>query len=283
MSDDTPTRRYRTIWISDLHLGTRGCRSAELLDFLRAHDSDTLYLVGDLIDGWSLRKTWWWPQAHNDVVQKLLRKARKGTRVVFLPGNHDEFARGYVGQAFGGIEVLPDTMHRTADGKTLWVLHGDAFDPVVTKHRWLVPIAHGFLGVLRWLHIPTAWRLVRPLLGRPYRSLATFVKGQANQAMAALGDFERLAVEGARRRGADGVVCGHVHVPAMRTVDGILYCNDGDWVDSCTALVEHQDGRLELLRWTLRKAPPTEPPPAKTRPRDPHPSKRLLEAAGQVH
>lgn len=283
MSEDLPARRYRTIWISDVHLGTRGCRSAELLDFLRACDCETLYLVGDLIDGWSLRKAWWWPQAHNDVVQKLLRKARKGTRVVFLPGNHDEFAREYLGQAFGGIEVLPDAMHRTADGRILWVLHGDAFDPVVTKHRWLVPVAHGFLSLLRWLHLPTAWRLVRPLLGRPYRSLATFVKGQANQAMAALGDFERLAVEGARRRGADGVVCGHVHVPAMRTVEGILYANDGDWVDACTALVEHEDGRLELLRWTLRKPPPKETTAARTKERDQHPSGRLLEAAGKVH
>jgi len=253
MDDPTP-HRYRTIWISDVHLGTRAARVDELLDFLRHHESDTLFVVGDLIDGWVLRRTWWWPQAHNDVVQKLLRKARKGTRVVYVPGNHDEFARAYVGQAFGGVEVVLDAVHETADGRRLLVVHGDAFDPVVTKHRWLVPLAHGFLGLLRRLGIPTAWRVLRWCLGRPYASLATFVRGQANGAIAALGDFERLATTAARKRGADGVVCGHVHVPVIRTVDGILYANDGDWVDSCSALVEHADGRLEIVRWRGREA-----------------------------
>jgi UDP-2,3-diacylglucosamine pyrophosphatase LpxH len=248
MTDDVTPTRYRTIWISDVHLGTRDCKAAELLDFLRRHDADVIYLVGDLIDGWVLKHAWWWPQAHNDVVQKLLRRARKGTRVVYVPGNHDEFARGYLGHRFGGIEVVEDTVHETADGKKLWVVHGDRFDPVVTKHRWLVPLVHGFLSLMRRIGLAGAWRLVRPLLGSPYRSLASYVKSRANLAMAALGDFERLAVEETRRRGLDGVVCGHVHVPAMRMLDGIEYLNDGDWVDSCSALVEHDDGRLELLR-----------------------------------
>jgi len=248
MIDDDSPRRWRAIWISDVHLGTHDCKATELLDFLRGHDADVIYLVGDLVDGWVLKRAWWWPQAHNDVVQKLLRRARKGTRVVYLPGNHDEFARGYLGHHFGGIEVLEDTVHETADGRRLWVVHGDRFDPVVTKHRWLVPLAHGFLSLLRHVGVTGAWRLVRPLLGRPYRSLAAYVKSRANLAMAALGDFESLAVAETRRRGLDGVVCGHVHVPAMRTIDGIEYLNDGDWVDSCSALVEHDDGRLELLR-----------------------------------
>lgn len=254
--DDTPPTRYRTIWLSDVHLGTHAARAEELLDFLRLHDADTIYVVGDLVDGWVLRRAWYWPQAHNDVLQKLLRKARKGTRVVYVPGNHDEFARGYAGHAFGGVEVTLEAMHETADGRRLLVVHGDAFDPVVTKHRWLVPLAHGFLGLLRGLGVPTAWRLVRRCLGRPYASLATYVRGRANGAIAALGDFERLATAAARRRGADGVVCGHVHVPAMRTVDGVLYLNDGDWVDSCSALVEHGDGRLELVRAGAREARP---------------------------
>jgi UDP-2,3-diacylglucosamine pyrophosphatase LpxH len=260
--EDTATRRYRTIWISDVHLGTRAARAEELLDFLRVHDADTIYVVGDLFDGWVLKRSWYWPQSHNDVVQKLLRKARKGTRVVFVPGNHDEFARAYAGHGFGGVEVLLETFHETADGRRLWIVHGDAFDPVVTKHRWLVPLAHGFLSVMRHLGIPTAWRGVRSLLGRPYESLATYVRAKANGAIAALGDFEALATAAARRRGADGVVCGHIHVAAMRTVDGILYLNDGDWVDSCSALVEHGDGRLEIVRWRAgdaeRRDAPTE-------------------------
>lgn len=247
--DDVASRTYRTLWISDVHLGTRAARVDDLLDFLRHHDAETLYLVGDVFDGWVLRRTWWWPQAHNDVVQKLLRKVRKGCRVVYVPGNHDEFARAYAGHGFGGVEVTLDAMHETADGRRLLVIHGDAFDPVVTRHRWLVPLAHGFLALLRRVGVPTAWRAVRWCLGRPYASLASYVRGKANGALAALGDFERLATAAARRRGADGVVCGHVHVPAIRDVDGILYCNDGDWVDSCSALAEHADGRLELLRW----------------------------------
>ena len=281
MSEEVSPRRLRTIWISDVHLGTRDSKAEALLDFLRRHESETLYLVGDLLDGWVLRRSWFWPQSHNDVVQKVLRKARKGTRVVFIPGNHDEFARAYAGHSFGEVEVVLDAMHRTADGRLLWVVHGDAFDPVLTNHRWLVPVAHGFLSFLRWAHIPTAWRWIRPLLGRPYRSLAALVKSRANSAMAALGDFERLATSEARRRGADGIVCGHVHVPAMREVNGILYVNDGDWVESCTALVEHEDGRLELVRWT-----PSPPPAVATRSRRKERAAAMapvLAAAGRIH
>lgn len=249
MVDEAPAHRYRAIWISDVHLGTRDCRAAELLDFLRSHDADVIYLVGDLIDGWVLRRTWHWPQAHNDVMQKLLRKVRRGARVVYTPGNHDEFARAYLNHQFGGIDVVDDAVHVTADGRRLWVVHGDRFDPVVSRHRWLIPVAHGFLALLRRVGIPTLWRMIRPLFGRPYRSLASFVKSRANLAMAALGDFERIAVAETRRRGLDGIVCGHVHVAAMRSIEGVLYANDGDWVDSCTALVEHDDGRLEIVRW----------------------------------
>jgi UDP-2,3-diacylglucosamine pyrophosphatase LpxH len=278
MGDVAETLRFRTIWISDVHLGTRDCRAEDLLDFLRRTESETLYLVGDVVDGWVLRRAWHWPQAHNDVVQKVLRKARKGTRVVYVPGNHDEFARAYAGLSFGGVEVALEAVHRTADDRLLWVVHGDAFDPVVTRHRWLVPVAHGLLSVLRWLHVPTAWRCVRPLLGRPYRSLATLVKGRANAAIAALSDFERVATTGARKRGADGVVCGHVHVPATRAVDGVLYLNDGDWVDSCSALVEHADGRLEVLRWRAARDRGARGPREPLAPGTPLPA-----AAGRVH
>src|SRR5438874_2282960 len=246
---DTTERRYRTIWISDIHLGTPSCRASDLLDFLRWNESDTLYLVGDVVDGWALRRSWHWEQSHNDVVQKLLRKARKGTRVLYLPGNHDEFARAYVGHRFGDIEVAEDALHRAADGRTYLIVHGDRFDPVVASHRWLVPVVHRIVDLFRVLGFRWLWRGVGSLFGRPYRSLAAYVKGRANQAMAALGDFERLATAAARARGADGVICGHVHVPSMREIDGTVYANDGDWVDSCTAFVEHDDGRLEFVRW----------------------------------
>ena len=248
MEDANDTIRFRTIWISDVHLGTRDCRAEALLEFLRTHESDTLYLVGDLFDGVRMRRSWFWLQSHNDVVQKLLRKARKGTRVLFLPGNHDEFARAYVGHHFGGIEVAADDVHVTADGRRLWVVHGDRFDPVETTQSWVRPIAYGFAWVLGRLGVPAAWRLVRPLLGRPYRSLARYLKERANDAMAALIDFERIATSEARARGLDGVVCGHTHVPRTRTIDGTLYLNDGDWVSSCTALVENFDGTIELIR-----------------------------------
>src|SRR5262245_15034515 len=200
--------RWRTLWISDLHLGTRECRAVELLQFLRDNESETLYLVGDVFDGWRLRRSWFWAQTHNDVVQKILRKARKGTRVVFLPGNHDEFARSYLGHAFGGVEVVNETVHVTADGRRLLVAHGDQFDPVFTRHRWLVPFGRAVSAPVRWLRLPTIGRAVRSLFGRPYRSLAAFVKGHANRAVAALADFEHRATDAARRAGCDGVVCG---------------------------------------------------------------------------
>ena len=235
----------RTVWISDLHLGTPGCQAKALLDFLRDVQCETLYLVGDIIDGWQLRRTWYWPQAHNDVVQKLLRKARKGTRVVFVPGNHDEFARRYVTHTFGGIEVVDDCMHVTADGRRLWITHGDLFDGVIQCAKWLAYVgdaAYEFtLKVNRWFN------RARARLGLPYWSLSRYLKHKVKRAVSYIDDFEAAVAREARRRGADGVVCGHIHHAEMRDIDGILYCNDGDWVESLTALVEHQDGRLEII------------------------------------
>jgi UDP-2,3-diacylglucosamine pyrophosphatase LpxH len=240
-------RRYRTVWISDVHLGTRACRATALLDFLRRTECDTLYLVGDVIDGWALRRSWYWPQAHNDVVQKLLRKARKGTRVVYVPGNHDEFARQFAGHRFGGVEVLEEAMHETADGRRLWVLHGDAFDLLVRDHRLLVKLGDWAYAGVQVVHRIQAW--ARRRLGLAPWSLAAYVKARAKAAMDALCRFEESLALEARRRGAQGVVCGHTHHAEMRERDGVLYVNDGDWVDSCTSLVEHEDGRLEILRW----------------------------------
>ncbi|MGZ5240973.1 MAG: UDP-2,3-diacylglucosamine diphosphatase [Caldimonas sp.] len=243
-----PTRRYRSVWISDLHLGTPGCQAHALLDFLKSVECQTLFLVGDIVDGWQLRRGWYWPQSHNDVVQKLLRKARKGTRVVFVPGNHDEFARRYVGHEFGGIEVVDDWIHVTADGRRLWVTHGDLFDGVVQCARWLAHVGDRMYGFT--LHLNRHLNSLRARMGLPYWSLSRYLKQKVKRAVSYLGDFEAAVAREARRRGVQGVVCGHIHHAALREIDGIVYANDGDWVESLTALVEYADGRLEIVDWS---------------------------------
>ncbi len=242
------SRRYRTIWISDLHLGSAGCQSDALLDFLTHHDCDTLYLVGDIIDGWQLKRRWIWPQGHNDVVQMILRKARKGTQVIYVPGNHDDFARNYVDHHFGGIEVVYDAEHTTIDGKRLWITHGDLFDGVMQYARWLA-----YLGdrLYQSALLANAWfNRARARMGLGYWSLSQFLKHKVKDAVSFITAFENALIQEARRRGYDGVVCGHIHKAELREVDGILYCNDGDWVESRTALVEHWDGRLEIIEWS---------------------------------
>jgi len=240
-------KRYRAVFISDLHLGTPGCRAEDLLGFLKASSSEHLYLVGDIIDGWQLRRRWYWPQAHNDVVQKLLRRARKGCRVVFVPGNHDEFARGFIGHQFGGIEVVDDAVHVTAEGKRLWVTHGDYFDGVIQCAKWLAYVGDNLyeftLKLNRYLNH------LRAKFGLPYWSLSAYLKHKVKKAVNFISDFEQAVAHEARKRGHQGVVCGHIHHAEIREIDGVLYCNDGDWVESLTALVEHHDGRLELVRW----------------------------------
>jgi UDP-2,3-diacylglucosamine pyrophosphatase LpxH len=253
--------RVRTVWISDLHLGTPGCQAHALLDFLRVVECDTLFLVGDIVDGWQLRRSWYWPQAHNDVVQKLLRKARKGTKVVFVPGNHDEFARTYLGHDFGGIEIADEWIHCTADGRRLWVTHGDLFDGVIQCARWLAVLGdHAYELVLKLnRHVNRA----RARLGLQYWSLSRYLKLKVKRAVSYVSDFEQALAREARRRGVHGVVCGHIHHAELRDIDGILYANDGDWVESLTALVEHADGRLEILDWSQGTLPPaTQPLPA---------------------
>lgn len=250
--EDLGRPRYRSVFISDLHLGTPGCQAEALLDFLKSHPSDHLYLVGDIVDGWQLRRRWYWPQAHNDVVQKVLRRARKGCRVVYVPGNHDEFARQFAGHSFGGIEVAEEAVHVTAAGKALWVIHGDYFDGVVQCHRWLAYLGDNLyeftLKVNRHLN---HWR---GRLGLPYWSLSAYLKHKVKKALNYVMDFERAVAHEARRRGHQGVVCGHIHRAEMREIEGVLYCNDGDWVESRTALVEHDDGRLELVQWVASHA-----------------------------
>ena len=247
-----PKPRYRTIWISDIHLGTRGCKADYLLDFLRSTESDHLYLVGDIVDGWQLKRSWYWPQSHDQVVQTLLRKARKGTQVVYLPGNHDEVFRDYIGVHFAGIEVKRDAVHTTADGRRLLVFHGDHLDNIVRYARWIAVL--GDISYELALGLNTVFNRIRRRLGQPYWSLSAYLKHKVKNAVKFVDDYELAVANEALRRGADGVVCGHIHHAEIRQVGRVIYCNDGDWVESCSALVEHEDGRLELLHWAEVRA-----------------------------
>jgi len=243
---------YRSVFISDVHLGTRGSRAEFLADFLRRVRCDKLYLVGDIVDGWRLRKSWYWDAFHDEVLRLILKAARNGTEVVYIPGNHDEMFRAWLpmGLEIGGIKLREDAVHETADGRRFLVMHGDAFDSVVRYARFLAILGdHAYtasLAVNRWVN------LVRRRMGLPYRSLSAWLKRQVKGAVMAIDRFETALAAEALRRGVDGVVCGHIHHAEMREIGGVLYVNDGDWVESCTALVEHEDGRLELIDWAER-------------------------------
>ena len=241
-------RHFRTLFISDVHLGARGCQAELLLDFLRCHDADTIYLIGDIVDGWRLRSTWYWPQAHNDVVQKLLRKARKGARMIYVPGNHDEFLRDYYGTHFGGIEVAERYIHDGADGRRYLIIHGDHFDFVVTQARWLAHLGdHAYtLAIV----VNRIFNDLRRRLGFGYWSLSQWAKQKVKNAVNYIGEFEKTLVLEARRAGTDGVICGHIHHAAIHDDFDVTYINCGDWVESCTAIAEHADGRFEIIAWT---------------------------------
>ncbi|MEA2907373.1 MAG: hypothetical protein QOI12_4760 [Alphaproteobacteria bacterium] len=243
----TGPRRYRSLFISDVHLGARGCQAERLLDFLRVHDADLMFLVGDMIDGWQLRTGWYWPQAHNDVVQKLLRKARKGARIVYVPGNHDEFLRDYCGTHFGGIEVVENAIHDGADGRRYLVIHGDHFDLVVTQARWLALL--GSKAYDGMIVVNRLYNAIRRRLGFPYWSLSQWAKLKVKNAVNYIGDFEKTLVAEAHRHKVDGVICGHIHHAAIHDYFGVRYLNCGDWVESCTAIAEHFDGRFEIIAW----------------------------------
>lgn len=243
-------RRFRTLFISDIHLGTKGAQADALLEFLRDHDAETIYLVGDIVDGWRLRSGWYWPQSHNDVVQKLLRKGRKGTRIIYIPGNHDEFLRDFYGTHFGGIQVCEKALHKAADGKRYLVIHGDAFDMVVMNAKWLA-----FLGDWAYeiaLALSTRINLVRRRFGFTYWSLSAWAKLKVKNAVNYISRFEETLAMEAQRHGVDGVICGHIHCAAMHDFDGFTYINTGDWVESCSAVVEHADGRMEIIRWSAQ-------------------------------
>jgi UDP-2,3-diacylglucosamine pyrophosphatase LpxH len=240
-------RQYRTIWISDVHLGTRGCNAEMLIDFLDHVDSEKMYLVGDMIDGWRLKKKFYWPAAHNDVVWRLLKRAKRGAEVIYIPGNHDELVRQFCGLDFGGIAIRRNDVHETADGRRLLVLHGDEFDAITLSHRWLAhvgDVAYELMMALnRWVNA------YRRFFNLPYWSLSKHAKAKVKNAVEFISHYEEVVAQAAAHRGVDGVVCGHIHTAEYRDIHGIQYYNDGDWVEGCTALVEHFDGRMEVLHW----------------------------------
>ncbi|CAO1653679.1 UDP-2,3-diacylglucosamine diphosphatase [Parasphingorhabdus sp. NYA22] len=239
--------RYRTIWISDIHLGTRGCNADLLIDFLDHVDSDTLYLVGDIIDGWRLKKKFFWPDGHNDIIWRILKRARRGTRIVYIPGNHDEMFRQFTGLSFGGVEIRRSAIHETADGRRLLVLHGDEFDTVMLAHRWLAVI--GDAAYVTLMRVNWLVNKVRTWLDLPYWSLSKMAKHKVKNAVEFIGRYEETVAKAAESRGVDGVVCGHIHTAEHRVIKGIEYYNDGDWVEGCTALVECDDGNMQILHW----------------------------------
>ncbi|MDJ0449895.1 MULTISPECIES: UDP-2,3-diacylglucosamine diphosphatase [Methylocystis] len=245
-------KRYRTLFLSDLHLGAKASQAHLLLDFLKHNDAETIYLVGDIVDGWKLRKGWHWPQAHNDVVQKLLRRVRKGARVIYVPGNHDEFARDYTGLTFGGVEVVHHAIHETATGKKMLIIHGDEFDIVVRNARWLALLGDWAYDAA--IAANTVLNRARRLFGVGYWSFSAWAKLKVKEAVNFIGDFEETLAAEAERRGVDGVVCGHIHHATIKTINGMLYVNTGDFVESCTAIAEHEDGSFEILRWRTTAA-----------------------------
>lgn len=243
----TERKRYRTVWISDVHLGTRGCNAEMLIDFLDHVDCDLMYLVGDILDGWALKKRFYWPDSHNDIVWRFLKRAKRGTEIIYIPGNHDEMFRQFSGLNFGGVHIRRQAIHTTADGRRLLVLHGDEFDAITMSHRWLAHLGdaayEAIMGLNRLVNRVRRW------MDLPYWSLSKYAKAKVKNAVEFISKFEEIVAHEAGARGVDGVIAGHIHTAEMRDIEGIAYYNDGDWVEGCTALVEHYDGTMEILHW----------------------------------
>ncbi len=244
---------YRTIWISDLHLGSTQCQADVLLDFLKFNESEKLYLVGDIIDFWALSKKMYWPRDHNTIIQKLLRKARHGTQIIYVPGNHDENVRDYDSYIFGDIVVKNSDVHTTTAGKRFLIVHGDEYDTIAKYHQWLAKLGSKGYDIL--LEFNRFLRVIRRYLGiQSYFSLAAFVKFKVKNAVQFISDYEESIVTTLRNDGLDGVICGHIHHAEIKDIGGFLYVNTGDFVESCTAIVEHTNGTLELIRWHISQA-----------------------------
>ena len=242
-----PLLKYRTIFISDFHLGSKGCQSSMLLDFLRNTRSDYLYLVGDIIDGWRLKNKWFWPQEHNDVVQKILRKARHGTKVYYVSGNHDELVRKFVPINLGEVNIVNEVIHITADNKKLLILHGDKFDAIIRVAPWLAHLGDYAYDFALWINVTL--NKIRKTLGYKYWSLSKFLKLKVKKAVSYINKYEEVVANYAFKKNMNGVVCGHIHHASDRIIGDVHYYNDGDWVENCSALVEHFDGKLELIYW----------------------------------
>ena len=265
---------YRSVWISDTHLCSRDCRADVLLSFLKHTKCEYLYLVGDFIDVWQLKRRWHWMQEFNNVIHRILSKAKKGAKVTYIPGNHDEALRDFCGLQFGGVRIERDCIHTTADGRKFLVLHGDEFDCVVQNRKWLA-----ILGSAAYDYLIYANRMLnygRRRLGMPYWSLAHYVKTRVKNAVTYIGTFEAAVAHAAKKAEADGVICGHIHQPVLKDISGVTYCNTGDWVENCTALVEHTDGRLELIHWMPEHARQVELHPDFLRKLDPEDEEILI-------
>jgi len=239
--------KYRSVFISDVHLGTKDVRNHCLLNFLNTIEAEYIYLVGDIVDFWKLKKNWYWPEVNNEIIQRVLQMVKKGTQVTYIPGNHDERLRDYIGSNLNDVIIREDAIHLTLDNKKLLLIHGDEFDSIVMSNRWLI-----YFG--DWLYdniiiLNRYYNYVRRKLGFPYWSLSNFLKMRTKKAVQYIENFENAVIHEAKRRGVDGVVCGHIHHPAMKKIDGVTYANTGDWVENCTAVVENQNGELEILRW----------------------------------
>ncbi|NMA99091.1 MAG: UDP-2,3-diacylglucosamine diphosphatase [Phyllobacteriaceae bacterium] len=248
MTDEREVQRVRALFLSDVHLGMKPVRSRQLIEFLRLHDAETIYLVGDILDGWRLAKQWHWPPEYNILVDLLLAKANAGTRIVYLPGNHDEFLREYLGTYFGEVELVDRTIHTTAAGKTYLVIHGDQFDVVVMNAKWLAHVGDWAYNAA--LRFNSAINWVRRRMGLQYWSLSAWAKQKVKNAVSVIGRFEEALVHEAKQTGVDGVICGHIHFADMHERLGVHYINTGDWVESCTAIVENFNGQFELIKWT---------------------------------
>ncbi|MEP6686284.1 MAG: UDP-2,3-diacylglucosamine diphosphatase [Verrucomicrobiota bacterium] len=252
----TVPQRFRTAWISDVHLGTRTSNAGAFLEFLRDHDFETLYVVGDLIDVWQMRRGIYWPQEHNDVIQKLLRKSRKGTRVVYIPGNHDELLEDFCGH-YGHITIAKHFIHITADGRRILVIHGHELDTVVQNARWLAFAGdHGYQFLLS---LNPLINFVRRRFGLGYWSLSAYAKKRVKDAVNFIGEFESAIVRYAERYAVDAVLCGHIHSAGIRELGAVTYYNCGDWVETCSALVENFDGSIELLHFNPFQLPAAVP------------------------
>jgi UDP-2,3-diacylglucosamine pyrophosphatase LpxH len=239
---------YRTIWISDLHLGSTQCQADVLLDFLKFNESEKLYLVGDIIDFWALSKKMYWPREHNTVIQKILRKARHGTQVIYVPGNHDENVRDYDSFVFGDITVKNSDIHTTAVGKKFLIVHGDEYDTIVRYHKWIAKL--GSKGYDYLIEINRLLRTIRRWLGiQSHFSLAAYIKFKVKNIVQFISDYEDSIVNSLKHENVDGVICGHIHHAEIKDIGGFMYINTGDFVESCTAIVEHFNGSIELVSW----------------------------------